>query len=721
MSFPNVLQGTVEKIAFCNEQSGFTVARLQAEEGGALVTIVGLLASVCPGEVLRLEGRWVHDKKFGEQFRVESYSTVLPATVKGIEKYLSSGLVKGIGPVMASRLTAAFGKETLEVIDNDPERLLEVEGIGKGRLDGILNAWQEQMAVRDIMVFLHSHGVGPALAVKIYRAYRKDAIRIVQENPYNLSMDIQGVGFKIADRIAGHLGIPRNSRIRAESGILFVLDELVGEGHCYYPEDALIEKCKAVLEIDEALIEEAIKGLQDNGKIIEGVFPFEPSRSIYLRALYLAESNAARHFSALLDAPSHKRVRIAIDKAIQWVEEQNRIQLAPKQKEAIKNALERKVLVITGGPGTGKTTIINSIIQILERKGLRIGLAAPTGRAAKRLSETTNREASTIHRLLKFSPRDGTFKINADHPLEHDLIIVDEASMVDILLLNHLLKAIPRESSLILVGDSDQLPSVGPGNVLRDLIESQMVHVVTLTEIFRQARESRIVVNAHQVRGGLFPEKKNDADSDFFFLQRDEPERALETILELCTRRLPQAFDFDPIADIQVISPMHKGIVGVGNLNNELQALLNPKGCEINRWGRSYRLGDKVMQIRNNYDKDIYNGDCGRIVRIDLEQQELTIRFDDREIPCDFTELDELIPAYAISVHKSQGSEYPAVIIPILTQHYILLQRNLLYTAITRGRKMVILVGSMKAIAMAVKNDRIAQRYTHLKERLRGL
>ncbi len=717
MAEHSTIEGILERIVYFNEENNFTVARLQAGGSRDLVTIVGSMACPNPGETLRLRGEWVADAKFGRQFRVDSCLTVLPSTLTGIEKYLGSGLVKGIGPIMAKRIVAMFGLETLDVIEENTERLLEVEGIGPIRSGRIAKAWQEQKEVREVMVFLQGHGVSSTYAVKIYKAYGDKSVSVVKENPYRLALDISGIGFKTADRIARNMGIDPTSHIRAEAGVIHVLSELVDEGHVYYPYDQLIETAAALLEVAQGIIETAIPALIGQRRVV--VEEQQGEKAVYLTPLQVAESNVAKRLGNLIEAP-RQLIQIDVERAITWIQQSTGIELAEMQRETIRKAITNKVLVITGGPGTGKTTLVNSLIRILEKKGQRILLASPTGRAAKRLSEVTGREAKTIHRLLEFSPKEGGFKRNEDNPLEADLVIIDEASMVDILLMNHLLKAVPAEASLLLVGDIDQLPSVGPGNVLRDIIISGRVETVRLTEIFRQAQESMIIVNAHRVNRGEFPQIKLPPGkrSDFYFIEREEPEKALETIKELCGHRLANAFRLDPLDDIQVITPMHKGIVGVANLNAELQRLLNPRGQEIAQGGRLFRINDKVMQTSNNYEKEVFNGDIGRIAAIDVEEKNVSVRFEDRVVDYEWSELDQLVLAYAISVHKSQGSEYPAVVVPILSQHYIMLQRNLLYTAMTRARKLVVLVGTRRALAIAVKNNPVKLRYTALAARL---
>ena len=713
----STLEGVLERIVFFNEENSFTVARLQVSGKQDLVTIVGSLSLPTPGETLRLKGQWVVDTKFGQQFRVESCLSVLPATIVGIQKYLGSSLIKGIGPIMARRIVDKFGLDTFDIIEDSPERLREAEGIGPIRTERITNAWQEQKEIREVMVFLQGHEVSPAYAVKIYKIYGDKAISVVKENPYRLALDISGIGFKTADKVARSMGIDLNSQIRAEAGIIHVLSELVDEGNVYYPDQELKKKAVELLEVDPAILEMALATLAQQNRIMIEELP--EGKAIYLTPIYVAEANVARRLKTLIES-TKQPLQLDVEKAIEWVQGVNHIELAETQKQAIKKAVTGKVLVLTGGPGTGKTTLVNSLVSILEKKGQRILLASPTGRAAKRLSEVTGKEAKTIHRLLEFSPKEGGFKRNEDNPLDADLVVIDEASMVDTILMNNLLKAVPVTATLLLVGDVDQLPSVGPGNVLKDIIASGRVETVILTEIFRQAQESLIIVNAHRVNRGEFPQLKPQQGqrSDFYYIEKNTPEEVLAVIKELCGKRLPNAFHLNPLDDIQVMTPMHRGTVGVSNLNAELQRLLNPEGKVITRGGRLFQANDKVMQTKNNYEKDVFNGDIGRIVSIDFDEQEVQVKFDDRLVNYEPSDLDDLVLAYAISIHKSQGAEYPAVVVPLLSQHYIMLQRNLLYTAITRAKRLVVLVGSKSAIAIAVRNNKVQHRYTNLGAKL---
>ncbi len=719
------LQGQIERITYCNDESGYTVAKVKVHNRRDLVTVVGTILTPTPGEELLMQGEWVYSPRYGEQFKVVQYTTTAPASVSGIEKYLGSGLIKGIGPVMAKRIVKQFGQETLAVIERDSERLTEVEGIGDVRVRMIRSAWNAQKEIREVMIFLQSQGVSSGYATKIFRQYKEKSIEVVKANPYRLATDIVGIGFITADKIAERLGVAKNSELRAEAGTLYVLNQLAEEGHVYYPYERLIRKCRDILEVDREIIEKAI-GLiaADHRAVIEEMArgagdASGETRAVYLARYYFAETGIAAHLKSLISAPAAGQKTDAAP-AVEWVQEQLSLQCADRQKEAIRTAMEHKVLVITGGPGTGKTTIINAIIKIFARSGARILLAAPTGRAAKRMSEVTGHDARTIHRMLKYSVREGGFEKNETNPLDGDLIIIDEVSMIDTLLMHHLLRAVPVRATLILVGDVNQLPSVGAGSILKDIIDSGAVPVVELNEIFRQAQESLIIVNAHRINSGVMPILKSPGEKreDFYFIEKENPDEALKLILELVTERIPKRFQLHPVNDIQVLTPMHRGTVGAENLNLVLQQTINPREDGVTRGGRDFRVNDKVMQVRNNYDKDVFNGDIGRIVKIDTELQEATISFDGRTVTYDFPDLDEIVLAYAISVHKSQGSEYPAVVMPLLTQHYVLLQQNLIYTAVTRGKRLVVIVGTRKALAIGVKNNKTDQRFTGLRHRL---
>jgi exodeoxyribonuclease V alpha subunit len=720
------LRAQIERITYFNDENGYTIAKVKAKGHPDLVTIVGHLMAPRPGEVLRMSGEWTNHPKYGEQFRVVRYRTEIPATVYGIEKYLGSGLVKGIGPVMAKRIVALFGEQTLDVIERRVQSLEEVEGIGPKRIEMIRTAWQAQKEIRDIMIFLQSHGVSAGFAAKIYRFYGTGAIEVLQQNPYRLATDVYGIGFLSADRIAEQLGFSKDSPLRAEAGILYVLHQLADEGHVYYPFEPLIETCVGMLSVDPAVVETALWTIASQKRIVieepvadEGTTG-QASRAVYLAKHHMAETTIASRLRAL--AAVRDETPVDAERAVEWVQKRLSIKLASSQMEAVKCSLQNKVMILTGGPGTGKTTIINAILMVFTRLGARSLSAAPTGRAAKRMQEATGHNAKTIHRLLEFSPRKGGFQKDESDTLKCDLLVVDETSMIDNMLMYHLLKAVPLGATLILVGDMNQLPSVGPGSVLKDVIASEVLPVIELNEIFRQARESLIVVNAHRINEGRLPLFRTSQTKleDFYFIEQEETETVVRTIVELVTNRIPRRFGLDPFEDIQVLTPMHKGAVGAGNLNAALQEALNPGGEGLLRGNRTFKVKDRVMQIKNNYDKEVFNGDIGRIVRIDHESQNVMISFDGREIEYDFGDLEELLLAYAVSVHKSQGSEYPAVVIPVLLQHYMLLQRNLIYTAVTRGRKLVVMIGTRRALAIGVRNDKTDQRYTRLRQRLVG-
>ncbi len=708
------IEGAVERVLFSSAESAFAVVKVAVSGRHDGVIAVGRLVGVQPGENLRLCGQFVVDKRWGQQFKVESYLAVEPATLDGIEKYLGSGLVPGIGEVFAKRLVQKFGMATLEVIEHHPERLREVEGVGEVRRQRIVGAWREQRAIKDVMLFLQSHRVSTHLALKIFKRYREQAIAVVKENPYRLAFDVFGIGFQTADRIAADLGVARDAPGRVQAGVMHVLAELAEEGHLYFPREELAIKVATLLEIDAGLVADALRALVQMRELEAD------GEAIYLKSLHAAEVGMAELIRALL---GHSRRDLGIDvaRAIAWYETQKNIELAPQQKLAVEHGIADKVLVITGGPGTGKTTLVNAILRILERKGQRILLSAPTGRAAKRLQETTGCEAKTIHRLLEFNPQSNAFERDRDHPLDGDLLVVDESSMIDMTLGYHLMKAVPPSMSVIFVGDVDQLPSVGPGNVLGNLIASSALPVVRLQEIFRQAAASRIVTNAHRVKCGELPETHDPSDgtvSDFYFIARQEPEAIVSTLMELVTERVPRRFGFDPMADIQVLSPMQRGPLGAAALNQALQARLNPSGTQVSSGNRQFRVSDRVMQTRNNYELEVYNGDLGRIEAIDEAERRVAVRFDDRLVHFESADLDELVLGYATTIHKSQGSEYPCVIVPLHTQHFVMLARNLLYTALTRGKKLVLLVGSERALKLAVQNVRGVERLTRLKARL---
>jgi len=720
------LQGQIERITYTNEENGFTIAKIRVFGNPQLVTVVGNLIAPMPGEVIKMRGEWINHPQYGEQFKIMHYKTSVPATVLGIQKYLGSGLIKGIGPIMAKRIVNTFGEKTLEIIEEDIEKLVSIAGIGKKRINMISLAWNEQKEIRNVMVFLQSHGVSSAYATKIFKQYGDRSIAVVQKNPYRLATEIFGIGFVTADRIAEELGFTKDSELRVAAGILYVLHQLSDDGHVYYPYDLLIGKGQEVLEVDREIIVKALGTIAFEKKIIiedlnNKLENFrENNKAVYLAKYHVCETGAAAKLRRLLKAPKTIRT-IDSKKAIDWVQKRLKITLSKNQLNAVECCLENKVLVITGGPGTGKTTIINAILKIFSKLNVKIMLAAPTGRAAKRMTEATGHEAKTIHRLLEYSLKKSGFQKNEENALNCDLLIIDEVSMIDTILMYHLLKAIPPGATFILVGDANQLPSVGAGNVLKDIISSNAVPVVELIEIFRQAKESLIIVNAHKINSGimplLVPSGKNM--NDFYFIEQEDPEEVVKVILEITKNRIPERFGFDPTDDIQVLTPMHRGVAGSGNLNVELQNVLNPVEDGILRGNQNFRVRDKVMQIRNNYDKEVFNGDLGRIKSINSEHHEVIITFDGRDILYDFAELDEIVLAYSISVHKSQGSEYPVVIIPILTQHYMLLQRNLIYTAVTRGKKLVVMVGTKKALAIGIKNNKMEKRYSYLTSRLR--
>ena len=711
------LQGLVERITFHSEDTGFCVLQVKVRGRRELATVVGSAASVGPGEEIDCRGAWVNDSTYGIQFRAETLKVVPPTTLDGVEKYLGSGLIKGIGPHFARQLVEAFGAEVFDVIERTPERLRSLEGIGAKRQARVTEAWREQKAVRDIMVFLHSHGIGSARAARIYRVYGEDAVRRIRDNPYRLALDIGGIGFVTADVIARKLGVAPDSMIRVRAALHHVLWESSSEGHCAAERRGLAERTAQLLEVAPELVERAIELETGAANLVEEPLRGEPA--VFLAPLHHAEAGVAGHLRRLLDGlPPWGRVDAA--SALPRVEAMTGVTLSPSQRQALETVLDGKVTVLTGGPGVGKTTIVNSLLTLLEGRIGKVLLCAPTGRAAKRLSESARAEARTIHRLLEFDPRQMGFRKNEADPLDADMLVVDEVSMVDVLLMNHLLKAAPSHAAVLLVGDVDQLPSVGPGAVLHDVIESGRVPTVRLTEIFRQAASSSIVVNAHRINAGEPIETRESAElQDFYFIPAESPEEICDKLFQVVTERIPRRFGLNPIRDIQVLTPMNRGSLGTRSLNLELQKRLNA-GAEpqVQRFGWTYAPGDKVIQTVNDYDKDVFNGDIGQVSQVDPDEGSVHVAFDDRTVPYEFGELDEVALAYATSVHKSQGSEYPAVVIPLAMQHYLLLQRNLLYTAVTRGKRLVVVIGQPRALGMAVKNLRSASRLTGLRERL---
>ena len=711
------LEGAVERVTFADPESHYAVVRLKVKGHRQPVTAVGPLASVQEGEQLHLKGAYEVHPRWGEQFKVTWWYAVLPATVAGIEKYLASGLIKGIGPELAQRLVDRFGAETLKVIDDHPERLLEVPGIGPKRVDQIRRDWQGKKEMREVMVALQGLGIGLAHATKIYQKYGDAAVDIITTNPYQLALDIHGLGFLTADRLASRLNLDPLAPARLAAGLLHVLDTMAGEGHVFLPEELLLEQARELLQVSEKHLARALDQLAREARVV--LSDTAEGRGVYRKPAWVAETGVAQALGRLAtvrgEAPP-----LHLEELVARVQAARRIELSPEQAEAVTAALREKVLVITGGPGTGKTTIVSCILDLYQGLGARVMLMAPTGRAAKRLSETTGAPAATIHRALEFSPQTGGFRKNAADPLKADVVVVDETSMVDTFLMYHLLKAVPPQARLVLVGDSHQLPAVGPGNVLKDLMDSGVFRVVRLTQIYRQARESLIVVNAHRVNQGLFPViPQRFGQVDFVFLEFDSPEAIKARLLDLASHELPRRYGFDPLRDLQVITPMHRGPVGIQTLNHELQSRLNPKSAHWHWGGRIYRRGDKVMQLRNNYYKEVFNGDIGLVCGLVPATGQLQVDFDGRIATYDPGEREELTLAYAVTVHKAQGSEFPAVLLVLTTHHYPMLQRNLLYTAITRGRRLVVLLGSKRALGMAIKNDRQVRRYTHLAPRLK--
>jgi exodeoxyribonuclease V alpha subunit len=717
------LSGVIERVTFHNAETGFAVLRVQPDKRGGIVTVVGVTPSAVAGEFVEATGMWVVDREHGMQFKADELRCTPPQTRAGIEKYLGSGLIKGIGPHFAKKIVDVFGERTLAVIDESPAFLKEIKGIGPRRIQQIRESWREQQAVRKIMVFLQSHGIGTARAVRIYKLYGDQAIELVRDNPYRLASDIWGVGFHTADELANRIGIDRASPLRARAALRYVLQQLSGEGHCGYPEPEVTGKTTELTGIAPTILTAAVEQACKQDEIVRESWTklsTDEPPWLYLKPMFLAEIGVARALRNLREG-AHPLPRIDVEAALQWVESRMGLQLAPAQRDAIRQATTSKVLVITGGPGVGKTTLVRGVLEIFAAKGLRCALCAPTGRAAKRLGETTGREAKTIHRLLEVESAFGGFKRNQENPLDVDLLLVDETSMVDIVLMNQLLRAVPKWASLVLVGDVDQLPSVGPGTVLADIIASGAVPVVRLTEIFRQAGASRIIRAAHAVNQGEMPESSPDEKGDFYFIEANEPAAILDRIIALVRDRIPVHFGLDSLRDVQVLTPMNRSELGSRALNERLQAVLNPAkdGPQVQRFGWTFRVGDKVLQTQNDYQKEVFNGDIGKVYEVNEPARELTVMFEGKLVTYDFGELDELSLAYSKTVHKSQGSEYPAVVMPLHMQHFMMLQRNLLYTAITRGKRLVVLVGSRKALQTAVQRQDNARRCSALAARLR--
>ncbi|MCI8985880.1 MAG: ATP-dependent RecD-like DNA helicase [Lachnospiraceae bacterium] len=708
------LRCVVERITYQNADNGYTVLKCAVKNAQDLVTVVGIMPDTHVGSVLALEGVWKVDAKYGRQFSVEKFEETLPATVYGIEKYLGSGLIKGVGPKFARRIVEKFGKDTLDVIEENPDALIEVEGIGRVRVERIRKSWEEQKEIKNIMLFLQGHEVSTSHATKIFKTYGSDSISVVQENPYRLADDIWGIGFKTADTIAEKMGIEKDRFIRLRSGILYTLNKLSENGHCYAVREQLIQAAVQLLEVEEAELEITLDEMLRTEEVIR------EEEAIYLPPFFFSETGCAKRLLKLLAA--ERRVQMDVDTVMETVMgrtgQGQHITYDEVQLEAIRAAVSSKIMVLTGGPGTGKTTTTMGIIAAYRAAGCRIILAAPTGRAAKRMSEATGMEAKTIHRLLEYKPPEG-YQRKEENPLEGDVLILDECSMIDIMLMYNLLKAMPEQMTLIMVGDTDQLPSVGAGNVLKDIISSGRIPVVRLSRIFRQAQGSRIIMNAHRINKGEQIDMRGGRDSDFFFAAKETNEEVVELLVKYCTENLPRYYHVDALQDIQVLTPMQRGVCGAANLNQVLQEAMNPGSIFLRRGGTQYRLHDKVMQIRNDYDKEVFNGDIGVINHVDMEERELTVNFDGREVVYDVSELEELTLAYATTIHKSQGSEYPIVVMPFTMSHYVMLQRNLLYTGVTRAKKILVLIGEKKAVWYAVKNETTADRNTKLAERLR--
>ncbi len=707
--------GYIERVTYQNPENGYTVAQLQEGSRAELVCIVGIMPALQPGETIRCQGAWKRHLIHGKQFSVAEYKQEVPADVVGIEKYLGSGLIKGIGPSYAKKIVTHFGRETLDIIDRFPDRLEEIPGIGPKRAALIKSCWQDQKSIRDVMVFLQSYNVTPGFAQKIYKVYGKKSIEIVKENPYALARDIRGIGFKTADHLASNLGILKEAPQRIDAGVEYVLGNLAEDGHVCVPVDEFLRIAQEILEVPQDLINSRLAALNEESRIVVAnqVYEGELQSFIWLKSLHTAESGIVRELLRLKKSPCFLR-QVEADKALLWVQENLNIRLAEKQAQAVHTAVSEKMQVITGGPGTGKSTITKAILAITKKLTSRILLCAPTGRAAKRMGEITQHKAVTIHSLLEYDFKAGAFKRNRSNPLECDLLIVDEASMIDTVLMHSLLKAIPNEARVIFVGDIYQLPSVGPGNVLKDVIASKFIPVTLLNEIFRQAAGSRIITNAHKINSGLMPDCQNSSDSDFFFLEVENPEDILKNIIGLVSQRLPQKYGFNPFHQIQVLAPMKRGIIGTENLNVKLQEILNPKSDFLMRGGNRFLIGDKIMQTRNDYKKGVFNGDIGMIKNIDSIEQEVVVQIEEKDVIYEFHELDDLVLAYAVSIHKYQGSECPCIVMPIHTAHFKLLHRNLVYTGVTRGKQLVVIVGTKKALGIAVRNDEVKRRYTGL-------
>jgi exodeoxyribonuclease V alpha subunit len=724
------LRAEIIAIVYANPENGYTVARSRIESEPGQSTLVGCMPGVSPGEMVEITGQWKEHPKFGRQFAVQTCQQLLPATEAGIRRYLGSGLIRGLGPVMAARLVDHFGAAVLDILDNDPEQVLQVEGIGQKKLESIRSSWNAQHQIRGLMLFLQTHEIPPGYAARIFRRWGPDSLAKVRENPYNLASDVPGIGFRMADAMALKLGFQEDCAERMEAAVLYALKHFNDKGHVFTPRAQLMKLAGEILVgAEPGPIEQAIAALAQRKRILIEPLPDPQSdpqsdhdeEAVYLMAFYRMERDAAMRLQAIAAHPAG-RPSAGVPGLLRQAEDRARLTLSEEQREAVLRACTEKVCIITGGPGTGKTTITRMICRVFEAQGLKIKLAAPTGRASKRLGEATGQAAATIHRLLGYSP-DGGFTHNEEKKLKVEALIVDEVSMLDLPLLQHLLRALPLTCRLILVGDADQLPSVGPGNVLRDLLRSGTVPSCTLTQIFRQARQSLIVVNAHRINQGQYPldGEREPGKSDFFWVEQEDPSRIVELIQQLVCQRIPEVYGLDALQDIQVLAPMHKGEVGTMNLNTLLQEKLNPRGVELRRGGQAFRVGDRVLQTRNNYERDVFNGDLGWIRRFDEAEGEVEVDFDGRTVRYPYEEMDELALAYAVSVHKSQGSEYPAVVMPVVTQHYMLLQRNLLYTALTRARKLAVLIGGKKALGMALRNAESGKRFTRLEERLKEL